>query len=429
MKNIQISTLLQTLFQFLFVFIFFSFCQPTTQLLADEPNQEKIIRVAAVVTEYRHNAHADVIVSRLFQTNTLDGKGKSPQLKLVSLYTDQLPKSDTSRKFSKKYGFPIYDTIEGALTLGGDKLAVDGVLLIGEHGNYKKSSTGQTIYPKRRLFQKVVEVFEKSHRSVPVFCDKHLADNWKDAKWLYDTAKRLKFPLMAGSSLPTLWRYPAVDVRKNAPLKEIVAVSYHTLDAYGFHALEMVQTLAERRKGGETGIVSVQCLENTAVWEAEKTKVFDVKLLEQALARLKRPVTLDAVKKQVKNPILFVINYKDGLRINVLTLNHAVGEWAAAWRYADTNKSESTLFWTQEARPFMHFTFLVQGIDRMMHTKKATWPVERTLMTSGTLDALLISKKNGGKIKQTPYLGFAYQTDWSWKQPPPPPTGRPVNGQ
>jgi len=421
--------MLRRLFHLALLSILSPIFPPTSQLLADEPSREKTIRIAAVVTEYRHNSHADVIVSRLLQTFTLDGKGKSPKLKLVSLYTDQTPQSDISRKFSKQYGFPIFDSVEGALTLGGNKLAVEGVLLIAEHGEYRKSSTGQTIYPKRRLFEKIAGVFEKNHRSVPVFCDKHLADNWKDAKWLYDTAKRLKAPLMAGSSLPMLWRYPPVDVRKNASLKEIVAVSYHTLDAYGFHAMEMVQTLAERRKGGETGIKSVQCLQNAAVWKAETEKIFDVKLLQQALARLKRPVTLEDVKKRVKNPILFIIDYKDGLRVNVFTLNHAVGEWAAAWRYAETGKTESTLFWTQEARPFMHFSFLVQGIDRMMHTGKATWPVERTLMTSGALDALLISKANHGKKLKTPYLEFSYKTEWNWKQPPPPPKGRPINGQ
>ena len=68
-------------------------------------------RIAAVVTEYRHNSHADVIVSRLLLTHTLDGKGERPNLKLISLYTDQIPKSDTSRKWAKKFNVPIYQTV------------------------------------------------------------------------------------------------------------------------------------------------------------------------------------------------------------------------------------------------------------------------------------------------------------------------------
>ena len=87
-------------------------------------------RIAAIVTEYRHNSHADVIVGRLLQTYTLDDKGRRPNLKLVSLYTDQTPKNDTSRKWSAKYGVPIFKTVEKTLTLGSGKLAVDGVLLV-----------------------------------------------------------------------------------------------------------------------------------------------------------------------------------------------------------------------------------------------------------------------------------------------------------
>jgi hypothetical protein len=147
------------------------------------------------------------------------------------------------------------------------------------------------------------------------------------------------------------------------------------------------------------------------------------------MSRLKQPPPADRkLRDLVAEPVLFVIDYADGLRTSVLTLNGAVGEWSAAWRY-DDDSVESTLFFTQEARPFMHFAFLVDGIDRMMHTGQPSWPVERTLMTSGTLDALLISKKAGGTRLETPYLTFPYKSDWNWKQPPPPPPDRPIDAQ
>ena len=389
-------------------------------------------RIAAIVTEYRHNSHADVIVSRLLLTDTLDGKGKHPNLKLVSLYTDQVPKNDTSRKWARQFDVPIVGTVEQALTFGTDKLKVDGVLLIAEHGVYPKNATGNTIYPKRRLFDDIQKVFRKTGQSVPVFVDKHLADNWKDSKWLYDTAAELKVPLMAGSSLPVLWRYPPVDVQRGAKLKEIVAVSYHTLDAYGFHALEMVQCLVERRAGGETGVKQVRTLTGEAVWQAMENKVFDRELLYDALKRLKGSAVTKRLDKplreQVKEPVLFTIDYRDGLRAHVLTLNYAVAEWAVAWRRADGGK-RSTTFWTQEARPYMHFTYLVNGTEQMFHTGKPAWPAERTLMTSALLDALLISKSKNDAIVPTPFLNFKYTTDWNWKQPPPPPPGRPLNQQ
>jgi len=228
----------------------------------------RLQNVAGVTTLYRHNSHADVILSRLLQTDTLDEQGQPPSVHLQSMFVDQVGEGDYSQPFSERYGVPIEQTVAHALTLGSDKLAVDGVFVVAEHGSYPRSSTGQVIYPKRRLFEEVFRVFEQSDRSVPIFCDKHLADNWDDAKWLYDTAKRLNAPLMAGSSLPTLWRYPPVDVPRGTKLKEIVATSYGSLDAYGFHALEMVQCLAERRAGGETGIKAVQTFTGPAVWQA-----------------------------------------------------------------------------------------------------------------------------------------------------------------
>jgi hypothetical protein len=386
--------------------------------------------VAAIVTVYHHNSHADVIVSRLLQTDTLDGKGKDSPLKLVSLYTDQRPASDISRLLAASHRFPVYDSIEGALTLGTGKLAVDGVLLIAEHGQYSKSATGNTQYPKRRFWDEIVSVFRSSHRVVPVFCDKHLADNWEDARFIHDSARELRIPLMAGSSLPITWRKPSVDVRPNAKLKEIVALTFGSTDAYGFHALEFVQALAEQREGGETGIAAVQCLTGDAVWEAQDKSVFDPGLFQAAWDRLPRHVSGDRpLRDAVPEPILFRLEYADGLRAHILELNGAVGEWSGAWRYADDGSIESAQFWTQEGRPGMHFTYLLHGIEQMILTGKPSWPAERTLLTSGALDALFISRLQQGKHLPTPYLGFAYTSDWRWQEPPPPPPMRPWSDQ
>src|SRR6185503_4748980 len=145
--------------------------------------------------------------------------------------TDQVPKNDLSRGFATTYGFRLSSTIEDALTLGTGRLAVDGVLLIAEHGDYPKSPTGNIQYPKRRFWEEVLKVFRASNRVVPVFIDKHLADNWTDAKFIYDTARELKIPLMAGSSLPGTWRRPPADVKRGARIRELVAITFHTTDA------------------------------------------------------------------------------------------------------------------------------------------------------------------------------------------------------
>lgn len=392
--------------------------------------------VAAIVTVYRHNSHADVIVSRLLQTDTLDGKGSESPLKLVSLYTDQRAAGDLSGLLAASHRFRLSQTIEEALTLGTGRLAVDGVLLIAEHGDYPRSPTGNMQYPKRRFWEETIKVFKSSGRVAPVFIDKHLADNWIDAKFIYDTARALKVPLMAGSSVPGTWRRPPVDVKPGSRLREIVAITYHTTDAYGFHALEFVQALAEQRRGGETGIKAVQSFAGDAVWRAFDEKAFDTELFDAAWQRLSQPQNRGRpLREAVPKPRLFRLEYADGLRAHLLELNGAAGEWAAAWRYAEDDPErparnlESALFWTQEGRPAMHFTWLLHGIERMMLTGKPSWNVERTLLTSGALDALLLSLKEEQRRVETPYLLLRYQPIWRWSEPPAPPPMRPWDEQ
>src|SRR5262249_10889677 len=149
--------------------------------------------------------------------------------------------------------------------------------------------------------------------------DKHLADNWDDASFIYDTARELKIPLLAGSSLPVTWRRPPADVQRGARLREIVAITYHITEHYGFHALEIVQALAEQREGGETGIQAVQALAGDAVWRAFDEKTFDTELFDAAWRRLSQPQGGSRPLRQVvREPRLFRIEYADGLRAHVL---------------------------------------------------------------------------------------------------------------
>lgn len=384
--------------------------------------QEKIPRVAVITTVWYQNSHADVIAGRLLEGYNLNGQGEFPKLKLVSIFTDQVPANDKSRALSEKYKVPVFDTIEQALTLGGDTLAVDGVLMIAEHGKYEENSTGSFMFPKRRLFGEIVATFEKTKTVVPVFSDKHLSDNWRDTDWLWQTAQKHNIPLMAGSSLPQAWRLPQVDLQKGRKVKEIVVTSYHRLDSYGFHGLEALQCLAERRQGGETGVKRVRCLEGEEVWKAMDRGEFSAALLDKAVAKfVERPLPAGKTVREVpKKPALFQIEYNDGLKASVVTLDNGLHEWAAAWDYQD-GPGDAFLFHLQDDHPFAHFSNLLKGIEQMMHTGQPAWPTERTYLTSGMLDALLTSRAFGGGWLETPVLNIHYQSDWNWKAPPPMP--------
>ncbi|MEX0930447.1 MAG: hypothetical protein WDZ79_02080 [Candidatus Paceibacterota bacterium] len=382
-------------------------------------------QIAVITTVYRPNSHSDVIAGRLFLTDTLNGHGESFELELASLYVDQFPPIDTSRKHASEYGFPIYDTIRDALTLGTGTLAVDGVLLIAEHGEYPLSHTGQKQYPKRRMFDEIIRVFRESDRSVPIFIDKHLSDNWIDAEYIFETAEDMNIPLMAGSVLPVTYRMPAINLEPGAHINDVVALSYGPLDSYGFHALEMLQSIVERRAGGEHGVSAVQTLQNGEVWEAIDDGTINSDLLESALDRLNllHFSDLNDLRAAAIAPTAFLIEYADGLTATIVTLPSGIDQWSIAWRYASSDErageSQRVMFWTQNDHPYMHFTYQLRGIERMMWTGRPAWPAERTLLTSGTLSALHESLSRGGERLETPHLEFGYRTSWSWVEPTP----------
>jgi len=190
----------------------------------------------------------------------LDGYGWNgvhhrPEMDLVSLYVDQVGANDLSRERAKRHpAMKLCPTIAEALTLGTGKLAVDGVVLVGEHGDYPKNEKGQTKYPRYEFFEQIVDVFRKSGKSVPVFNDKHLSWNWEWARKMYDTSRELGFAFMAGSSLPVTWRTPSIEMPMGARIREALSVCYGGVDSYDFHGLETIQCMVERRRGGEVGV-------------------------------------------------------------------------------------------------------------------------------------------------------------------------------
>jgi hypothetical protein len=384
-------------------------------------------KIAAIVTEYRKWSHADVIVGKVLEGYHHDGKA-GPDMQVVSMYVDQFPKGDWSKGLARKHGFTLYDTIAGAVTCGGKRLAVDGVLCIGEHGKYPTNERGQILYPRRRFFEEVCKVFEKSKKSVPVFNDKHLSATWKDAKWMYDRSRELFVPCMAGSSLPVTWRRPALKLPLGCSLVEAVQIGYGPFEGYGFHALEALQCLVERRKGGETGVRSVECLQGKAMWDAMDRGRWSKPLLEAAMKLVPAHAKGDVreLTSKAKDAGVFLIEYTDGFRAAVAMLNGWVyegdgGAFTFAGKLKDNDKPAACHFYLQQPDPFAHFIYLVRAIDSLVRTSHAPYPVERTLLTTGVLDAVMISKKENNRQVNTPHLAIKYApTDWPFATDPVP---------
>src|SRR5438128_3676229 len=244
-------------------------------------------KLAAVVTTYFKYSHAQHIVDRFLDGYGWNGVHHRPAMDLVSLYVDQVdPKTDLSHERAERHpAMKMYPTIAEALTLGGSKLAVDGVVLVGEHGKYPRNEKGQTKYPRYEFFQQIVKVFASSGRSVPVFNDKHLSWNWDWAREMYDTARKMRFPFMAGSSLPVTWRTPSVEMPLGRRISEALCVCYGGVDSYDFHGLETIQCMTERGRGGETGVEWKQAYRSDKVWEALREGVWSRPLMDSALFR------------------------------------------------------------------------------------------------------------------------------------------------
>lgn len=392
--------------------------------LSAEPEEGKRKRLAIVTTEWRYHSHAWHMGERFLVGYPSGGKWHRPPLEVVAAYVDQFPASDLSRQRSKEFGFPIYPSVAEALRCGGDKLAVDAVLIIGEHGDYPNNEFGQKKYPRYEFFKQSSDVFRKDGRAVPLFNDKHLSWKWEWAQEMVDISRELKFPFLAGSSLPVTWRMPSIDLPYGAEVEEILCVAMGGVDSYDFHALEVIQCMAERRKGGETGVAAVQALRGEAVWKALDAKSWkaggwDDRLFEACLSRsqtLAQPETYshryptpEQIRAWVKEPVAYRIEYADGLKANMLLLNGLVNDFTFAARLKGEKEPLSTLFYLPPVPNVAYSAALMSKAEEMFVTGKAPYPVERTLLTAGLVEAGMKSLGTQQKRLETPHLAVRYQ--------------------
>jgi hypothetical protein len=392
---------------------------PPTNFRARPPKLDTKGRkpIAVVTTVYRSMSHAYHIAGRYLHGWTLGGQFHVPQQYVHSMYVDQLPENDLSKELSREFGFRHCRSIEEALTGGGTTLAVEGVLLIGEHGNYPRNEKEQILYPRYEMMEQIVSVFRKTGQTVPVFNDKHFSTTWDKCKKMTGWATELKFPLMAGSSLPVVWRRPELELALETPVEEALVVCHGGIEIYGFHGLETLQVMLERRKGGETGVKAVQCLTGDAVWKAGDAGRWSWDLLEAALGRSETVCVGDVRRNSGSAPIgtmprtpatAFLVEYRDGTRGTILLLNGAVWDFTFAARIKGEAKPASCLFVLPQPPGAKFFDCLCAHIEKFMETGKPRYPMERTLLTSGVLAAAMDSRFRRGERVETSELDVRY---------------------
>jgi hypothetical protein len=227
---------------------------------------------------------------------------------------------------------------------------------------------------------------------------------------MVEISRELKFPMLAGSSAPVAWRIPAIDAPFGERQNHAVAISYSGLDIYGFHLLESLQCMTERRRGGETGVKTIQCFENQQCWNFIEQNGWAKRLFERSLSHsnTRKP---GAATDLVKSPSVFVIEYNDGLQAAAFLMTGLVEDFTVALDVEGRSEPVSTLMNLQNHRPHHHFGCLVKNIEIMFETGQPPYPVERTMLTSGMLDFALESRIQGHKKLSTPELAqVRYQT-------------------
>lgn len=391
-------------------------------------------KIAALTTIYHKYSHSQHIVDRFLEGYGWEGRHHRPAMDVVSLYVEQVRDNDLSRERARRYPrMKIYPTIADALTLGGDKLAVDAVLLIGEHGSYPENEKGQRLYPRYEYFQQVMEVYRRSGRTAPLFNDKHLSWNWEWARKMVDTSREMGFGFMAGSSLPVARRLPSIDLPWQAEVEEAVGVWAGGIDGGDIHVLEAMQSIVERRRGGETGIKAVEAFRGERFWKALEAETwggggFDRRLLEAALSRsnMINPVrpdygvvfpTIDDMRRLAPESYAYRFEYADGMKATIVQFQGrpeqkdggVVGDCTVAARLKGGDLF-STLIYLPYYSMRNFFNPQVHHIESLFSTGKSPYPVERTLLTTGMTAAGIESLFQKQKRLETPHLDVRYES-------------------
>ena len=379
-------------------------------------------RIAVIATVYRFLSHAQHIADRFLLGYPRNGKWHRPDMKVVSLYVDQKPLDDLSAARAREFGFQVYPTIAETLRCGANRLAVDAILIIGEHGDYPRNEKGQILYPRYEFFRQCIEIFDKDGRAVPIYNDKHLSYSFEKAAWMVEASKRLKFPLLAGSSLPVTWRLPDLELPLNCRIESALMVGVGSSDVMDYHALEAMHSMIERRGGGETGVQAVHMIEGEAVWKAGQQGRWSPELLAAALSRSDTPQgwtitdgrTQDLLaggelQKLAKNPAAYFIEHRDGLRTTLLMLNGAVKDFTFAARLRGLQGIQSAQFFLSPEPNVTYSACLVAKIEELFETARAPYPVERTLLVSGILESCLTSRIQNHQRLKTPHLAVRYR--------------------
>ena len=206
-----------------------------------KPSRAGRAPLAVLGTVYRPLSYLYHLAGRFLHGYPRDGRHHLPAQYIRSLWLDQAPENDLSREVCRSFDIRKGRTVRDALLDADGRLQVEGVLIVAEHGNYPRNDKGQILYPRYEIFEQVVETFRRVGRSVPVFVARHLSYDFGKARQMTAWAEEMDFPLLAGSTLPTTWRRPELELPLDSPVGRALVAGYGPTEVFGFDALEALQ--------------------------------------------------------------------------------------------------------------------------------------------------------------------------------------------
>ena len=134
--------------------------------------------------------------------------------------------------------------------------------------------------------------------------------------------------------------------------------------------------------------------------------VWNRELAEAARERIE-PKEEGEMEAHCEHPAVFLVEYTDGLRTATLMLNGYTKGWGYAGRVAGEVQGMEVHLPND---PHAHFSYMSLNIQEMFLTGQPQYPVERTLLISGALEALMDSRHQGHVRIETPHLNLAYRS-------------------
>jgi hypothetical protein len=219
-----------------------------------------------------------------------------------------------------------------------------------------------------------------------------------------------------------------------------MGVAYGGVDSYDFHSLECIQCLAERRKGGETGVSWVEALRGQEVWDTMELGSWDdggwsLKLLESCLTRshtlqqarkdekkegnlggsfCKRFPSFQEMREIVDDPIAYRFQYTDGTRGTMLLLNKLVADFNVAAKLVGRDDLLSCQMYLDAGRApdvpnnVQYSSLTMSNAEKLFLSNESQYPIERTLMTGGIVEAGCQSLTLKKKILTPHMAGLTY---------------------